>query len=376
VRILFTFIVLLHATTALFPPLVWAETEPQSYLDVYVRETCPHCRDAKAFLPGLMQAYPSIRVRYFQVGKDSAATEKLVNLFKASDQWPPSVPAFVHNGKMLVGFKNAEETGPLLTGLLMDKAEQAPDKQVNRIAHEWFGTLEVDTLGLPLFTLVIGLIDGFNPCAMWVLLFLLSILVHLKSRLRMALIAGSFVLVSGLVYYAFMAAWLNLFLAVGLSRTVQYLLALIALAIGLINIKSFFNPQQEISLSIPAAAKPGLYARMRTIVQADNIFLSILAVTMLAIIVNFIELLCTAGLPALYTAILTQMELAAAHYYAYIALYILGYMADDALMVTIAVIALSSQKLSLDTGRHLKLLTGAVMLLLGVIMILKPEWLY
>ena len=96
---------------------------------------------------------------------------------------------------------------------------------------------------------------------------------------------------------------------------------------------------------------------------------------MLAVVVNFIELLCTAGLPAIYTAVLTQQGLAAAAHYAYLGLYILGYIADDAVMVTMAVLALSSSKLSQRTGRWLKLISGAVMLGLGAVMILFPGWL-
>jgi hypothetical protein len=207
------------------------------------------------------------------------------------------------------------------------------------------------------------------------LLFLLSMLVHLKDRLRMALIAGTFVLVSGAVYYAFMAAWLNIFLAVGLSTPIRVALALMALVIGLFNVKDYVIGLRGFSFSIPEAAKPGLHARIRRIIQARSLPLALVSVTLLAVLVNIIELLCTAGLPAMYTAILTQQELSPAGYYAYLGLYIVGYMADDALMVTLAVVALSSGKLTERAGRGLKLVSGLVMLLLGLVMLLRPEWL-
>jgi hypothetical protein len=210
---------------------------------------------------------------------------------------------------------------------------------------------------------------------MWVLLFLLSMLVHLKSRLRMALIAGTFVLVSGAVYYAFIAAWLNAFLLVGMSKAINYAIASIAILIGLINVKDYFGLNNGFSLSIPASAKPGLYARMRATVVSDSLLISLATAATLAIIVNFVELLCTAGFPAVYTSILAQHHLTSAEHYAYLGLYILGYMADDTLMVGTAVMALSSQKLTERTGQWLKLLSGVVMLLLGAIMLLKPEWL-
>lgn len=230
-------------------------------------------------------------------------------------------------------------------------------------------------LGLPLFTLALGLLDGFNPCAMWVLLFLLSLLVHLKDRRRMALIAGTFVLVSGAVYYAFMAAWLNVFLLVGFSTLLRWVLGALALAMGCVNLKDAVRPGQGFSLSIPASAKPGLYTRMRGILNAERLLPALGGVAALAVLVNFFELLCTAGLPAIYTAVLTQQGLGPLAHYAYLGLYILAYIADDALMVATAVIALGSRKLSLNAGRGLKLLSGVVMLALGVLLLLRPQWL-
>lgn len=174
--------------------------------------------------------------------------------------------------------------------------------------------------GLPLFTLARGLIDGLNPCAMRVLLFLLSMRVGLRDRARMAWIAGTFVAVSGAACYAFMAAWLNLFLAVGLSEAVRLLLA------------------------VPA------------------------------VVVNMVELLCTAGIPALFTAVLAQQGLEPAAYHGYLGLYIVGYMADDTAMVVAAVAALGSGRLDERGARVLKLLSGLVMVLLGALLLWRPQW--
>jgi hypothetical protein len=181
--------------------------------------------------------------------------------------------------------------------------------------------------------------------------------------------------VSGAVYYAFMAAWLNVFLLVGRSTALRIALGGTALVIGAINVKDFLRPQQGVSLSIPESAKPGIYARVRAVMHADTLMPSLAAVTALAVVVNFIELLCTAGLPAMYTAILTQHDLTPSAHYAYLGLYIVAYMADDTLMVATAVVALSSRKLTEPAGRGLKLVSGAVMLALGATMILRPEWL-
>jgi hypothetical protein len=237
------------------------------------------------------------------------------------------------------------------------------------------GLLHVQDLGLPLFTIAIGLLDGFNPCAMWVLLFLLSLLVNLHDRAKMVLIAGTFVLVSGLVYFAFMAAWLNIFLIIGFSRTVQVMLGGIALTVGALNTKDFFAFGRGPSLNIPETAKPGLYARARGILQAENLTGALLGIIILAVMVNMVELLCTAGFPALYTQILTLKELPWWEYYGYLGLYNLAYVFDDALMVTIAVVTLGHRKLQEREGRWLKLISGLVMLGLGALLLVKPDWL-
>lgn len=382
---------LLHRflTLGLGLTLVWAllntalaDTEPAraaaskhpitQELVVYVRDGCPHCADAKQFLAHVARERPHLQVSLRAVDQDPTARDELIALSRRAGVWPPGVPTFSLAGRVLVGFGSAADSGPDLLAWIDQAAAPPPDQVKSRL----FGTLNASQLGLPLFTLALGLLDGFNPCAMWVLLFLLSLLVRLQNRRRMALVASTFVLVSGAVYYAFMAAWLNIFLAVGLSTPVRWALASLALLIGAVNVKDFMAWGRGLSLSIPEAAKPGIYARVRSVLTAQALPGSLLAVAVLAVVVNFVELLCTAGLPALYTAVLTQQGVSAAAHYAYLGLYILGYLADDTLMVTVAVLALSHRKLTENTGRWLKLLSGVVMLALGLVLLLRPAWLW
>jgi glutaredoxin len=368
---------LMLATTA----AAQAPVEPQAnttplVIDVFVREGCPHCAAAKAYLKMFTQRHADIAVIYHAVDVDSSARKELQKHSRRAGVWPPGVPTFVVGDIVHVGFSESEADALLAS--LIDRARGGdaiiPGEQA--VSSRLFGRLSVANMGLPLFTLALGLLDGFNPCAMWVLLFLLSMLIHLKDRVRMAWIAGTFVVVSGAVYYAFMAAWLNLFLAIGFSVAVRTTLAIVALVIGIINLKDFIALGKGISLSIPESAKPGLYARVRELLHKPSLVPALLGVTVLAVVVNFIEALCTAGLPAVYTAVLTQYGLTPAEHYAYLGLYILGYIADDSLMVATAVLALNSRKLTENAGRWLKFVSGAVMLALGFILLLKPEWLF
>ncbi|MCA9108859.1 MAG: hypothetical protein KDA52_02835 [Planctomycetaceae bacterium] len=256
-----------------------------------------------------------------------------------------------------------------------DPAQRVTPLEEDEVELPILGVVDASQLGMPAFTLAVGLVDGFNPCAMWVLLFLLSLLVNLKSRKKMLAIAGVFVFISGLAYFAFMAAWLNVFLFIGYLRPVQFMLGLISLIAGGIHIKDFFAFKKGVSLSIPDSAKPGIYARVRRIINAETMWAAMLGAVVLAVLVNIIELLCTAGLPALYTNVLTMQKFPPWKNYAYLALYNMAYMLDDSIMVIIAVVTLGRRKLQEKEGRWLKLVSGLLIFTLGILMIFKPEWL-
>jgi glutaredoxin len=350
--------------------LAQPQPQPAPVLEVYVRDGCPHCADAKLYLPTLQQLHPGLQIVLRQVDKDPEAAAQLVTLFERNGRWPPGVPAFVYQQRMLVGFQDVANSGPALEQLLLP-----PSGAVTARLPEWLASLDPQSLGWPLFTLALGLIDGLNPCATWVLLFLLSLLVHLKDRRRMAWIASTFVLVSGTFYFMFMAAWLNAFLLVGLSTPIRLGLATLALGMGAVNAVEGWRGSGRYTLSIPASAKPGIYERARLAVQASSLPVALAAAAFLAVVVNLFELLCTAGFPAIYTAMLVDQGLSRPAQYAYIGLYNLGYILDDAAMVGAAVWALNSRKLTPQGGRLLKLLSGVVMCALGLVMLLRPQWL-
>ncbi len=341
-------------------------------IGVFVRDGCPHCADAKRFLDQLQQRYPELSVRFYDVGADTDARERLLALSRQHGVARPGVPSFLICGAFQAGFSEIAGSGTWIEDRLADPAGEAGREQIATP----FGRLSVDRLGLPLFTLALGLIDGFNPCAMWVLLFLLSILVNVRRRGRMILIAGTFVLVSGAVYFAFMATWLNLFLLIGLARWLQVVIALLAILIGAIHIKDYFLLGKGISFSIGDSVKPTLYARVRDVLHAETLWAALVGVIIVAVMVNIIELLCTAGLPALYTQILTLHPMPGAHYYGYLLLYNLAYIFDDSLMVALAVIAMQRFKLQERQGRWLKLVSGLVVLVLGLALLLAPEILF
>ena len=360
--------------------LVLATTAPASgagascpSIEMFSRSGCPHCERGREFLEEVRAQRPDLEIRISDIVADADARKRLQELFSQRGVVAGGVPAFEICGELVVGFADAESTGAELLRLLGDPARAR--ETVPAVHGPTLGALDVERLGLPLFTIAVGLLDGFNPCAMWVLLVLLSVLVNVRDRRKLLLVAGTFVAVSGLAYFAFMAAWLNVFLLIGWSRPIQIVLGCVAVGVGVFHLKDLVALGRGPSLSIPDAAKPGIYRRIREIVRARSLGAALAGAVALAVLVNLVELLCTAGLPAVYTQILTLHPLTTAAYYGYLALYNLAYMFDDALMVTIVVITLDRLKLQERAGRWLKGLSGALLLALGLALLLRPGWL-
>jgi glutaredoxin len=415
-------------------------------MEVFVRQGCSRCAQAKEYLIQFQAKYPGIRIELRDVSQQGASN-RFNELLIQQKIGGISFPGFWFCKRLIVGFDQATATSARFDQALlrwtfdcqvpMAKASgrarptrqpspslwppwslvsyvpgnetgsparqespppgsdatppaSPPDLDIDPLPIEegmpaaeqsdsievpWLGQLSASKLGLPVFTILIGLADGFNPCAMWVLLFLLSILVNLSDRPKMLAIAGTFVFVSGAAYFAFMAAWLNVLLLVGFLRWVQILLATLAIFVGIVHIKDFLAFKKGISLSIPESAKPGIYRRVRSIVMAEHWTGAIAGAFILAVLVNVIELLCTAGLPAMYSQVLTMQQFPFWKNYAYLFLYILAYMFDDSLMVAIVVITLGRRKLQETEGRWLKLASGLVVLGLGLVLLFKPDWL-
>lgn len=374
-------------------------------LEVFVRQGCPHCAKAEIFLEQLQLEYPDLRIRYYDVSQQSDSLQRLSELARAQGLGAARVPAFYLHGKLLVGYSDDVSSGQWLRDeLTAARAAQQPAgdsgsceiaatvsceapvdkaKDTNTLknspeqfAVDFFGQrLTLEEIGLPAFTLAMGLLDGFNPCSMWVLILMISLLAPMGDRKRMLAVAGSFVAVEGLAYYLFMAAWLNLFLFVGLSRWSEIAIAAIALLAGGINLKDFWAFGWGVSLSIPKSAKPGIYQRIRGILLAQNVWAAMVGAVILAVLVQIVELFCTSGFPALYTRILTLRQPDALGYYAYLLLYNLAYMLDDIIVLTVGVITLSQRRLQEKEGRWLKLLSGLVMVGLGLVILFKPGWL-
>jgi len=370
---------------ALLSPLASAATNAYFFWG----DGCPHCEKEKPFLSYLEDRYPDLKVHSYEVWYNSTNAEFFMNLSKACGVDVGGVPTLFIGDEVVTGFSSAETTGKVIEGYVKECVENGCIDPADKLEEEsctvptrdeecmlevpLFGQINTCEISIPVLAVILGIADGFNACAMFVLLILLSILLRTNSRKRMALVAGIFILTSGLIYFLFMTVWLNAFIMLGKISIIYIVVGVIALAVGTINIKDFFFFGKGVSLKIPEKAKPKIFKRIRDIVNAASLPAMIATVLLLAISVNFVEFLCTFGFPMVFTKVLAGSSIPVFMKYLWLAVYQLFYMLDDTIVVVIVIATLSSKRVTQDYGKALKLISGILMLILGLVLLLRPQ---
>jgi thiol-disulfide isomerase/thioredoxin len=346
---------------------------------------CPHCEKEKDFLKGLKERYPGMEVKDYEVWYDRANKAFFERIMHSVRAQAAAVPATVVGKKLFIGFteqtataiENAialclEEGCTDAIGAMTGRRSENLLEEHKAIRLPFLGEVDPDKISLPAFTVMIGALDSFNPCAFFVLLFLLSMLIHARSRKKMVLIGAIFVFFSAFIYFLFMAAWLNIFLVIGRLTAITVTAGVVALIIAALNIKDFFFFKKGVSLVIPEKSRPKLFERMRNLLKSSSLPAMLGGTIVLAATANAYELLCTAGFPMVYTRTLTLHNLTTAEYYLYLVLYNIVYVIPLAVIVIIITTSLGARKLTEWQGRQLKLISGLMMLFLGLILLVEP----
>ncbi len=336
---------------------------------------CPHCDEAKPFVDDLEKRDRDLAVQRWEVRKDPKGRKHFIDTMKRLGAKAVGIPTFVVGQRYSVGFQKGateRDVRRMIEAERKGSSVEAP----RHVDLPIVGTVDARAMSLPTFTVLVGLLDGINPCAMWVLLVLLGILMHVKSRRRLLLFGGTFVVMSGVVYFAFMMAWSLFFELAGLSRAITMGLGVLVLLMGLVNLKELVWFKRGVSLTIPDRVKPGLFRRMRSIAAAASLPAAFVGVFVLAFVVNLIELGCTLGLPAIYTRVLSLREMSAGARYGYLALYNLVYVIPLAAIVVVYALTLHRLALGERGAKVLKAVSGTLLVLSGLVFVFRPELLH
>ena len=377
----------------LFLPNVNALENVKLYL--FYNYDCPHCADEKVYLKELEEEYDNLEIIKYEVKKYDENKELLSEFLKQQGWDINAVPLTIIGTNYFIGYNDdigtkircavnyyGNNVHRDLVGEFLGTSEVREDLidefNINscKFTVPIIGEVNPKNISLPLVSAVIGLVDGFNPCAMWVLLFLISLMIGMKNRKRMWCLGIAFLLSSAIVYFAFMMTWINVAGMFSSSKIIEILVAIVALLGGGINLYHFIKEvrAKDVGCSVTNnAKKKKIMVRAKEIVTENSFLLALGGVIILAVSVNIIELACSAGLPILFAQILAMNDLSSAQTLFYNILYIVFFLIDDIIVFVIAMTTMKITGISNKYNKYAHLIGGIIMLLIGILMIINPS---
>ncbi len=348
------------------PTKIMANNE-EIEIDFFYGVSCPHCAAEKVFLDDLQNRYPDVTINAYEVYENKDNLDLLKAKAKELDIEVNGVPFVVIGDQYFIGYSE---------GYTDQKIEEALLGIVNEgnmiLDLPFLGKIDVKSLSLPVLTVILGVIDGFNPCAMWVLLFLISLLISVKDRKRLWVLGITFIASSAIMYYFFMAAWLNITMYLQATIWLRLAVAIVALGGGSFNLFKAIKQKGDGCEVVNDERRDKIFTKIRNFTSENSYWLAILGIIGLAITINMIELLCSAGLPVIYTQILTMNELPHISYYLYLGGYVLFFMLDDLIVFGAAVLTMKLTGISTKFAKVTHIIGALLMIVIGILLIVDP----
>jgi hypothetical protein len=382
------------------PTVSASDAEQQTNIYFFWGDGCPHCANAKPFLENLDEQSDAITLYSYEVYNSSWNQMLFQKVGEELQLSSSGVPLIIIGDEPFVGYSQSyadtiearavecsEDGCPDSIASIVGasaKAEPADDTPAKTDQQQStdtaktinlpiLGTVNVRDFSLPILTIIIAAIDGFNPCAMWVLLFLITVLLGMKDRRRMWALGGAFIAASSFVYFLFLAAWLNIFAFIGYISWVKSLIGVAAIAIGIYYLRDYFANKNAVCKVTNNTQRQKILTRIRDLTHERNFWIALVGIVVLAFAVNLIELVCSAGLPAVFSGVLATSGIPTWQQYMYMLLYVLVFMADDLLIFFTAMFTMKITGLQANYARASHLVGGIVMLLLGGLLLFAPQ---
>lgn len=346
-------------------------------INFFYSAICPHCADEKEFLETLKTKYPEIEIKEYEIIYNQE-NQKILKDFFEKYQVPEKergwVPVTFTPTKYFIGFN--EQVAQDIEDCLKECLGQG-QAALRKIKIPILGDVDISKMSLFTLTLIFGALDGFNPCAMWVLLFLITLLINTRSRKRMFLVGGTFILASGIIYFLILAGWLKLFLAISYVNLTRILIGVFALGFGVWQIRNFVRYKGVCPIAegdkFEGKIRNSLLEQTRKMVSSPLTPAILVGTIFLALGINLVEFFCSAGLPAIYARILSLNPISTLNYYLYLLLYTLIFMLDDFIIFTLATTTLNKIGFTEKYNYWATLIGGLLILALGILLIFKPE---
>lgn len=379
----------------LFIPLFIKAEEKEVNMYLFYGEECPHCHALLEFLEPFNENHPNVKLYKYEIWHDDDNRELYKEIHELLNDKSNSIPFLIIGNTTVTGFiedqtpdtiRNAvsfysnieyKDTVGIYLGYVEDNGKEEVKYEEKEITIPIIGKKNVKDVSILLSTIVIGLVDGFNPCAMWILIFLISMLLGLKDKKRRLALGMAFLLSSALVYFLFLVSWLNLAEFLDKITYVRIAIASIALIFGTVSVVRFIKAlsKDDGCEVVDQKNRKRIITSIRKIVKEKSFTLALVGVVFLAASVNIIELLCSLGLPVMFSEILTINNVSNSSKIIYSLIYILFFLIDDIIIFAIAMRTLEIKAISNKYGKFAHLVGGIIMLIIGFLMIYKPEWL-
>lgn len=362
---------------------------------------CPHCEKEREFLPALQEKYgDKLIIEQYEIWNNKENRSLIQEVAKQFDTPVNSVPVTLVGDKKIIGYwtdatsgKQIEEAvlyclqnqcpdyvAPVLASRNQQKIENTikePSQNIGdastQVSIPFFWVVQLKDFSLPLVTVILGTLDGFNPCAMWILIFLISMLIGMQDRRKMWLIGFAFIFVSALSYFLFITAWLQVMLFIGFITGIRAAIGVFALAGGGWNVYTYWKTRDSGCEIVSPKKRKKISQQIRDIIHEKNMIIALVGVSILAFSVNLVELLCSAGLPVIFTQMLALNDLNTAQHYLYILLYIFFFMLDDMIVFIVSMLTLEAFGITTKYTKYSHLVGGVLMLIIGALLIFRPE---
>lgn len=365
-------------------------------LYLFYGDGCPHCAAEKEYLNELQMKYKNLEIVTYEVWYNEENATLMQDVKAKLGKNNSYIPFTVIGETSFVGFNSSfenaienvvkeceKETCKDIVSIVQNGGEnqeqQEPTEEENTtMTLPFLGEIEAKNVSLPLIAVVIGLVDGFNPCAMWILIFLISMLIGSKNRKRMVGLGVLFLATSAVIYALFMVTWLKVMLTMTQIAAIKIAIAIVALIGAGWNLYSFYKGMKNSDAGcevVNNTKRNKIIDKIKKFTSEKSFWLAAIGIITLAISVNFVELACSAGWPLVFTEILALNNLSTPMYALYIIIYILFYLFDDLIIFLIAVVSLKITGISNKYTKYSHLIGGILMLLIGLLMLFKPEWL-
>ena len=377
--------------------------ESKIFIDVLEREECIHCQAQKKFFDELQQERDDLQIYYREIKtpKHKEMFDKITDLEGISKV----TPITLINGQLIEGFAAGETTGRMYLDIL-NKAEPSenlsfeeflenydPSKvskggagcsldkgcsadgsgyQPFYIKVPFMESFDVKKYSLPVMSFILGAVDGFNPCAMWVLVTFILILSKIGDKKKLWQVIGLFLAAQAIMYAMILNLWMTVWDFVGLDAIITPIVGTIAIGAGTFFLWEFV--QKDAGCKVTSSeTKKKTKSKIEAIVSKDFGLMTALGIIGIALSINVIEFACSIGIPQVFTKILDLNYISFWGKQFYMSLYILAYMIDDLIVFMVALYSLDKLGLTTKYSKASNLIGGLLMLALGYILIFHRE---